>query len=203
MGIFPNFRGEHEKYLSCHHPDYVNNFWLCFYVQRCWLLPRPVLQSWRLIHRSGTLSPTFTCLHGFFWCYQAWHSMSYPVVSLNGGFSPQIIHFYRDFHYFHHPFWGTTILGNPHPSNNKKPKKLETDFGLFTCRLKIPIHSAISTRKRNEMDKNKKAGSLPLTILKSQFYQPKIWETTVDGRNPAPVDRVDMVNIPLFTGYTS
>ena len=35
-------------------------------------------------------------------------------VSLNGGFSPQIIHFNRVFHYFHHPFWGTTILGNPH-----------------------------------------------------------------------------------------
>ena len=26
---------------------------------------------------------------------------------------PQIIHFNRVFHYFHHPFWGTTILGNP------------------------------------------------------------------------------------------
>ena len=21
MGIFPKFRGEHKKYLSCHHPD--------------------------------------------------------------------------------------------------------------------------------------------------------------------------------------
>ena len=27
---------------------------------------------------------------------------------------PQIIHFNRVFHYFHHPFWGTTILGNIH-----------------------------------------------------------------------------------------
>ena len=25
---------------------------------------------------------------------------------------PQIIHFNRVFHYFHHPFWGTTIFGN-------------------------------------------------------------------------------------------
>ena len=27
-------------------------------------------------------------------------------VSVNSGFSPQIIHFNRVFHYFHHPFWG-------------------------------------------------------------------------------------------------
>ena len=27
-------------------------------------------------------------------------------VSKNRGFSPQIIHFNRVFHYFHHPFWG-------------------------------------------------------------------------------------------------
>ena len=43
------------------------------------------------------------------------HSMYiYMDVSLNGGFSPQIIHFNRVFHYFHHPYWGTTILGNTH-----------------------------------------------------------------------------------------
>ena len=34
----------------------------------------------------------------------------------DGGFLkwwyPQIIHFNRVFHYFHHPFWGTTIFGN-------------------------------------------------------------------------------------------
>ena len=34
-------------------------------------------------------------------------------VSENGGFPPQIIHFNRVFHHFHHPFWGTPILGNP------------------------------------------------------------------------------------------
>ena len=34
-------------------------------------------------------------------------------VSENSGFSPQIIHFNRVFHYFHHPFLDTTILGNP------------------------------------------------------------------------------------------
>ena len=31
-------------------------------------------------------------------------------VSKNSGFSPQIIHFNRVFHYFHHPFWGITII---------------------------------------------------------------------------------------------
>ena len=32
----------------------------------------------------------------------------------NGGFSPQIIHFNRVSHYFHHPLWGTPNLWN-HP----------------------------------------------------------------------------------------
>ena len=31
-------------------------------------------------------------------------------VSENGGFSPQIIHFNRDFHYFHRPFWGVSLF---------------------------------------------------------------------------------------------
>ena len=31
-----------------------------------------------------------------------------------GGKTPQIIHFNRVFHYFHHPFWGTPIFGNTH-----------------------------------------------------------------------------------------
>ena len=35
-------------------------------------------------------------------------------VSENNGFSPQIIHFNRVFHYFHHPFWDTPIFGNTH-----------------------------------------------------------------------------------------
>ena len=38
------------------------------------------------------------------------------AVSENSGFSPQIIHFNRVFHYFHHPFWGTPILETPKSS---------------------------------------------------------------------------------------
>ena len=34
-------------------------------------------------------------------------------VSENYGY-PQIIHFNRVFHYFYHPFWGTTTFGNTH-----------------------------------------------------------------------------------------
>ena len=43
-------------------------------------------------------------------------------VSENSGFSPQIIHFDKVFHYFHHPFWGfPPIFGNIHiiPSSQK------------------------------------------------------------------------------------
>ena len=39
---------------------------------------------------------------------------SYMDVSKNRGVSPQIIHFNRVFHYFHHPFWATPIFGNTH-----------------------------------------------------------------------------------------
>ena len=35
----------------------------------------------------------------------------YMDVSENSEFSPQIIHFNRVFHYFHHPFWGTPVVG--------------------------------------------------------------------------------------------
>ena len=31
--------------------------------------------------------------------------------------TPQIIHFNRVFHDFHHPFWGTPIFGNTHTPN--------------------------------------------------------------------------------------
>ena len=40
------------------------------------------------------------------WWFQIW---VFPKIV---GKHPQIIHFNRVFHYFHHPFWGTTILGN-------------------------------------------------------------------------------------------
>ena len=44
-------------------------------------------------------------------------------LEICGGFLkwwyPQIIHFNRGFHYFHHPFWGTTIFGNTHVFSDK------------------------------------------------------------------------------------
>ena len=44
----------------------------------------------------------------------------YMGVSENSG-TPQIIHFNRVFHYFHHPFWGTPIFGNTHISESWPP----------------------------------------------------------------------------------
>ena len=43
-----------------------------------------------------------------------WGLLIIMDVSENSFFSPQIIHFNRVFHYFHHPFWGTPIFGNTH-----------------------------------------------------------------------------------------
>ncbi len=42
-------------------------------------------------------------------------------VSKNRGKTPQIIHFNRVFHYFHHPFWGTIIFGNTHSDSSDHP----------------------------------------------------------------------------------
>ena len=39
-------------------------------------------------------------------------------VSENSGFSPQIIHFNRVFHYFHHPFWGKHPYFWKHPNGH-------------------------------------------------------------------------------------
>ena len=51
-------------------------------------------------------------------------SYDYMAVSKNSGFSPQIIHFNRVFHYFHHPFWGTSatnLLFSPVPFKKVGP----------------------------------------------------------------------------------
>ena len=63
------------------------------------------LRSLHQHHRCGTRGPR-----------SMWVSKSprYMGVSKNRGKTPQIIHFNRVFHYFHHPFWGTPIFGNTH-----------------------------------------------------------------------------------------
>ena len=64
----------------------------------------------------------------------------YMDVSENNGFSPQIIHFNRVFHYFHHPFWDTPVVGNIHigdeilPSYMRsllQPLKINQDFTVY------------------------------------------------------------------------
>ena len=49
----------------------------------------------------------------FWWFHRGWWGMWRWGVSLNGGFSPQIIYFNRVFHYFHHPFWVPLFLETP------------------------------------------------------------------------------------------
>ena len=41
--------------------------------------------------------------------------LRYGCQPKNRGFSPQIIHFNRVFHYFHHPFWGFSPYFWKHP----------------------------------------------------------------------------------------
>ena len=58
-------------------------------------------------------------------------------VSKNSGSSPQIIHFNRVFHYFHHPFWGTTILEQPNGVNPEHPFHWGRD-GIQTAPQSVP-----------------------------------------------------------------
>ena len=56
-------------------------------------------------------------------------SQLHVEVSKNRGVSPQIIHFNRVFHYFHHPFWGPT------PIFGSTPMWISMDKTAFTCDL--------------------------------------------------------------------
>ena len=53
--------------------------------------------------------------------------LGYVDVSENSGFSPQIIHFNRVFHYFHHPFWGTHMFGNTHIDASRSQFRVPVD----------------------------------------------------------------------------
>ena len=80
----------------------------------------------------SSLAETWCIFHNF-WskCHgiskgaPRFHNATFPqprneslIKRLYGGFLkcwyPQIIHFNRVFHYFHHPFWGAPIFGNTH-----------------------------------------------------------------------------------------
>ena len=57
------------------------------------------------------------------------------LVSRNGCFRkwwyPQIIHFNRVFHYFHHPFWGTPIFGNTQIAHEIHWQDVNVDGPMF------------------------------------------------------------------------
>ena len=64
------------------------------------------------VPRKGLKHATFVPVS---WWLDERKSMKIWDVSENSGFSPQIIHFNRVFHYFNHPSWGPTpIFGNTH-----------------------------------------------------------------------------------------
>ena len=56
---------------------------------------------------------------------------SFLGVSKNRGKTPQIIHFNRVFHYFHHPFWSTAIFGNTHVTSGKRSHSWLKNVGTF------------------------------------------------------------------------
>ena len=66
---------------------------------------------------------------------------------------PQIIHFYRVFHYFHHPFWGTPIFGNTQIATQVTVLRWDTQrlVGLFLGRPSKNKHTAEATKKPQQI----------------------------------------------------
>ena len=90
-------------------------------------------------------------------------------VSKHRGFSPQIIHFNRVFHYFHHPFWGTTIFGNIQIC-------LKWNWHGFFCCWEIGMSRVSELREvwsnltRNSLNLPKNPWELDLKILQILFF---------------------------------
>ena len=62
--------------------------------------------------------------------------------------SPQIIHgLIGFFHYFHHPFWGTTICGNIHIFSKKNKHRIFMDFLIF----RVPEDMILLPQNQNPM----------------------------------------------------
>ena len=57
---------------------------------------------------------------------------------------PQIIHFNRVFHYFHHPFWGPPIFGNTHINS----PVFQPIGSTFSCRC-VAANCASNSSKQN------------------------------------------------------
>ena len=76
-----------------------------------WFYENSGRTTWGTFFRETKFSSTKETILEFWWT--GFRDL-YMDVSENSGFSPQIIHFNRVFHYFHPPFWGTPIFGNTH-----------------------------------------------------------------------------------------
>ena len=62
-------------------------------------------------------------------------------VSKNSG-TPQIIHFNRVFHYFHHPFWGLSLYFWKHPDGLVKNHHLDDGTARSDPGSVISLHTA-------------------------------------------------------------
>ncbi len=92
----------------------------CIYIYICIYIPVPWM-LWDKLRDFRTLKSSFQWQRCFF---SEWNQGSKLPENGDdiwvfrppnrGGKNLQIIHFNRVFHYFHHPFWGTTIFGNTH-----------------------------------------------------------------------------------------
>ena len=69
------------------------------------------------------------------------------VFSENGGFSPQIIHFNRDFHEINHPFCGTNFRKHPYRGSNPTLSYVGMII-ISSYYIRIPIKQPVWSKVR-------------------------------------------------------
>ena len=90
----------------------------------------------------------------------------YMDVSENSGFPPQIIHFNKVFHDFHHPFWGGLCT----PDSLAKPKKRSDQTLLGDCEgTSDGLHNLTPLIRPHFLGGNRGIGGLPGLIPMKRF----------------------------------
>ena len=86
-------------------------------------------------------------------------------VSENSGFSPQIIHFNRVFHDFHHTFWGTSISGWKHPNQQTSLSPKDWHFFVFLVHGSSSLPFFCPTKNVSQGSPNQTLASLRSATL--------------------------------------
>ena len=113
---------------------------------------------------------------------------TYIGVSKNRGVSPQIIHFDRVFHYFHHPFWGFSPYIRKHPYiavfffTQVVPYEKKSD-PLFKALFEANARFTVSPSSRNLTSRSAWKTSAPSSYPGSVRFKGRLGVVFFGGEN--------------------